>query len=109
GLTTLEAAADVALTRAHEGDGAEPGSASEADDGSRDAAGTAPVVIDLATVESAVDRAAVRYDRDGDQHYDVISAFIKSIRGSDPDADGLDERADHVVVLVPVAVVADGG
>src|SRR6266571_1417638 len=34
----------------------------------------------------AVDRAAVRYDRDGDQHYDVISAFIKSIRGSDADA-----------------------
>jgi putative ATPase len=33
-----------------------------------------------------VDRAAVRYDRDGDQHYDVISAFIKSMRGSDVDA-----------------------
>ena len=33
-----------------------------------------------------MDRAAVRYDRDGDQHYDVISAFIKSIRGSDVDA-----------------------
>ncbi|WP_019853653.1 replication-associated recombination protein A [Actinopolyspora mortivallis] len=43
-------------------------------------------VIDLSTVETAVDRAAVRYDRDGDQHYDVISAFIKSIRGSDVDA-----------------------
>jgi putative ATPase len=42
--------------------------------------------IDLATLERAVDRAAVRYDRDGDQHYDVISAFIKSIRGSDADA-----------------------
>lgn len=37
-------------------------------------------------VELAVDRAALRYDRDGDQHYDVISAFIKSIRGSDVDA-----------------------
>lgn len=37
-------------------------------------------------VELAVDKAAVRYDRDGDQHYDVISAFIKSIRGSDVDA-----------------------
>lgn len=34
----------------------------------------------------AVDRAAVRYDADGDQHYDVISAFIKSIRGSDVQA-----------------------
>jgi putative ATPase len=35
---------------------------------------------------TAVDRAAVVYDRDGDQHYDVASAFIKSIRGSDVDA-----------------------
>jgi replication-associated recombination protein RarA len=42
--------------------------------------------IDLATAETAADQAAVRYDRQGDQHYDVISAFIKSIRGSDPDA-----------------------
>ena len=43
-------------------------------------------VIDGAVLERAVDRAAVRYDRAGDQHYDVISAFIKSIRGSDADA-----------------------
>src|SRR6201996_7013271 len=43
-------------------------------------------LIDTAALERAVDRAAVRYDRDGDQHYDVISAFIKSIRGSDVDA-----------------------
>jgi len=42
--------------------------------------------IDTTTLERAVDRAAVRYDRDGDQHYDVISAFIKSMRGSDADA-----------------------
>jgi putative ATPase len=42
--------------------------------------------IDVPTLERAVDRAAVRYDRGGDQHYDVISAFIKSIRGSDADA-----------------------
>ncbi|RJQ81609.1 replication-associated recombination protein A [Pseudonocardiaceae bacterium YIM PH 21723] len=42
--------------------------------------------ITLAIVEATVDKAAVRYDRDGDQHYDVISAFIKSIRGSDVDA-----------------------
>jgi putative ATPase len=42
--------------------------------------------IDVAALERAVDRAAVRYDRDGDQHYDVISAFIKSMRGSDADA-----------------------
>lgn len=37
-------------------------------------------------VKANIDRAVVRYDRDGDQHYDVTSAFIKSIRGSDPDA-----------------------
>ncbi len=42
--------------------------------------------IDLASAEAAVDQAAVRYDRQGDQHYDVTSAFIKSIRGSDADA-----------------------
>ena len=42
--------------------------------------------VDMATTETAVDRAAVRYDRQGDQHYDVISAFIKSVRGSDADA-----------------------
>jgi putative ATPase len=43
-------------------------------------------VIDVEGLERAVDRAMVRYDRAGDQHYDVISAFIKSIRGSDADA-----------------------
>ncbi|WP_246444790.1 replication-associated recombination protein A [Thermomonospora cellulosilytica] len=43
-------------------------------------------VIDVDVLEKAVDRAAVRYDREGDQHYDVVSAFIKSIRGSDVDA-----------------------
>src|SRR6202048_4900096 len=42
--------------------------------------------IDVQALERAVDRAAVRYDRDGDQHYDVMSAFIKSMRGSDVDA-----------------------
>ena len=42
--------------------------------------------ITVEALERAVDRAAVRYDRDGDQHYDVISAFIKSMRGSDVDA-----------------------
>ena len=42
--------------------------------------------IDLKTLETAVDRAAVVYDRAGDQHYDVASALIKSIRGSDVDA-----------------------
>jgi putative ATPase len=43
-------------------------------------------VVSLTVTEQAVDRAAVRYDRAGDQHYDVASAFIKSMRGSDVDA-----------------------
>ena len=50
------------------------------------AAATGDRTIDPGTVERAVDKAAIRYDRDGDQHYDVISAFIKSIRGSDVQA-----------------------
>jgi putative ATPase len=72
-LTYLEAAAGGA--RARPGPVRRTGAA---EDG--------PVVIDLATLETAVDRAAVRYDRAGDQHYDVVSALIKSIRGSDVDA-----------------------
>ena len=67
-LTALEAAAGAATARAHAA--GEPGR------------GT----VDLATLEEAVDTAAVRYDRAGDQHYDVVSAFIKSLRGSDVDA-----------------------
>ncbi|MHB1740632.1 MAG: replication-associated recombination protein A [Actinomycetes bacterium] len=42
--------------------------------------------VDVELVAACVDRAAVRYDRDGDQHYDVASALIKSVRGSDVDA-----------------------
>ncbi len=68
-LTALEAAAGVALDRLA------PGS---------DSAG--PLPITLADVEQAVAQAAVRYDRAGDQHYDVASALIKSMRGSDVDA-----------------------
>jgi putative ATPase len=45
-----------------------------------------PPLITEDTVAQAVDRALLRYDRNGDEHYDVISAFIKSIRGSDVDA-----------------------
>lgn len=47
---------------------------------------TGNAVITLHDVESSIDRALVRYDANGDQHYDVISAFIKSVRGSDVDA-----------------------
>ena len=42
--------------------------------------------VTVEIVEQSLDKAAVRYDRDGDQHYDVVSAFIKSVRGSDVDA-----------------------
>lgn len=73
-LTALEAAAGVAFGDA---DDAEP-SAGPAD--------PAPVNIQLKHTERALDAASVRYDRAGDQHYDVASAFIKSIRGSDVDA-----------------------
>ncbi len=44
------------------------------------------IVIDQQVAEESIQRKAVLYDKDGDAHYDVISAFIKSVRGSDPDA-----------------------
>ncbi|AZA11528.1 replication-associated recombination protein A [Corynebacterium gerontici] len=43
-------------------------------------------ILDAETVSNNIDRAVVRYDKDGDQHYDITSAWIKSIRGSDVDA-----------------------
>ncbi|HKP06794.1 MAG TPA: replication-associated recombination protein A [Microbacterium sp.] len=67
-LTALEAAASLALP-----------------DGDDDDAAAIPE-ISADNVAQAVDRALLRYDRQGDEHYDVISAFIKSIRGSDVDA-----------------------
>ena len=79
-LTYLEAAAGAVVSTGSTSVG---GSTSEED---VDPADVEPVVVDLEATERAVDRAAVRYDRQGDQHYDVISAFIKSIRGSDADA-----------------------
>jgi putative ATPase len=47
---------------------------------------TGEVVVDMAVAEESIQKRAVLYDRDGDAHYDTISAFIKSLRGSDPDA-----------------------
>ncbi len=44
------------------------------------------ILIDLEVAEESIQRRAVRYDKSGDEHYDTISAFIKSVRGSDPDA-----------------------
>jgi putative ATPase len=48
--------------------------------------GDGAIVIDLAVAEESIQRRAVLYDKEGDVHYDTISAFIKSLRGSDPDA-----------------------
>lgn len=44
------------------------------------------ILIDLEVAQESIQRRAVRYDRGGDEHYDTVSAFIKSVRGSDPDA-----------------------
>ncbi len=60
-LTSLESAANATLARSSQ-------------------------VITVEDVENAINIVAINYDKDGDTHYDVISAFIKSIRGSDPDA-----------------------
>jgi putative ATPase len=76
---TLDPDAEDHLVRLAGGDARRSLTALEA------AAGAADHVT-LELLEQAVDKAAVRYDRDGDQHYDVISGFIKSIRGSDVDA-----------------------
>nr|WP_076388270.1 replication-associated recombination protein A [Vaginimicrobium propionicum] len=56
------------------------------EEAARGAGAKGSTLIDSQALEQSVDKAAVRYDRDGDQHYDVISAFIKSVRGSDVDA-----------------------
>lgn len=72
-LTSLEAAAAIAFSEAEQA-------------GEKDPEPAKPVRITLAHATEAVDRAAIRYDRSGDQHYDVVSAFIKSMRGSDADA-----------------------
>jgi putative ATPase len=84
GRVTLAADAEDHLVRLASGDVRKSLTALEAAASTAEAQGTTE--IDLATAEKAVDVAAVRYDRDGDAHYDVISAFIKSMRGSDPDA-----------------------
>ena len=72
------------LVRLASGDARKALTALEAAASSVSAAGNR--VIDLASAEAALDMAAVRYDRDGDSHYDIASALIKSMRGSDVDA-----------------------
>jgi len=79
-LTGLEAAAASALSESNSG--TEDANLDEAGGGERTSAPTVTAEI----VSASIDRALLRYDRNGDEHYDVISAFIKSIRGSDPDA-----------------------
>jgi putative ATPase len=84
GTVTLAPDAEAHLVRLASGDVRKALTALEAAAGAALAQGATEV--DLATAEQAVDVAALRYDRDGDEHYDVVSAFIKSIRGSDVDA-----------------------
>ncbi|GGT44656.1 replication-associated recombination protein A [Streptomyces purpureus] len=84
GAVTLTADAEGHLLRIAGGDARRALTALEAAAGAAIAKGEPE--ISLETVEQTVDRAAVKYDRDGDQHYDVASALIKSIRGSDVDA-----------------------
>ncbi|MCA9284417.1 MAG: replication-associated recombination protein A [Phycisphaerales bacterium] len=52
----------------------------------RRAGGDGPLAIDVAVAEESIQRKALVYDGTGDEHYDLASAFIKSMRGSDPDA-----------------------
>ena len=87
-LTSLEAAAAIAFSEAEQAsaESARSAEGSEDPEGEKDPEPTAPVRITLAHATEAVARAAIRYDRSGDQHYDVVSAFIKSMRGSDADA-----------------------
>lgn len=80
-LTVLEAAAGTVLAEARGPEGDQ-----EADDIEVDEDEDARPAISVGDVERAADVAAVRYDRAGDQHYDVASALIKSIRGSDVNA-----------------------
>ena len=96
-LTSLEAAAAIAFSEAEQASVESARSAEDLADsadsvnsanqaGEKSTKPAAPVRITLAHATEAVDRAAIRYDRSGDQHYDVVSAFIKSMRGSDADA-----------------------
>ncbi|WP_274556088.1 replication-associated recombination protein A [Streptomyces spiramyceticus] len=84
GAVTLADDAEAHLLRISGGDARRALTALEAAAGAAMAKGDKEVTLE--TVEETVDRAAVKYDRDGDQHYDVASALIKSIRGSDVDA-----------------------
>ncbi|WP_188676689.1 replication-associated recombination protein A [Subtercola lobariae] len=86
-LTMLEAASVAVGSAAKAADAIGGGDGEGDDDSDGDDVGDAAVPeITAEVVAQAVDRALLRYDRNGDEHYDVISAFIKSVRGSDVDA-----------------------
>jgi putative ATPase len=72
------------ITEYAQGDGRAALNVLESAAGLAESRGTRRIALDI--VEEAAQRRALRYDKAGDQHYDVISAFIKSMRGSDPDA-----------------------
>jgi putative ATPase len=82
GAITVDAEALASLVRLSSGDARRALTTLEAASNSVGPGGT----VTAETVASASDRALLRYDRAGDEHYDVISAFIKSVRGSDVDA-----------------------
>jgi putative ATPase len=82
----LESEARASLIRLASGDARRALTALEAASVSALSADEDKPVITAELVALAVDRALLRYDRNGDEHYDVISAFIKSVRGSDVDA-----------------------
>lgn len=84
GAMKLAEPAEDHLVRLAGGDVRKALTALEAAYGAAVAAGASEIDLDVA--ERAIDVSALRYDRDGDEHYDVISAFIKSMRGSDVDA-----------------------
>ena len=84
GAVTLHPDAEDQLVRLAGGDARRALTYLEASAGAASSMSTTDITVEA--LEQAVDRAAVRYDRQGDQHYDVISAFIKSVRGSDVDA-----------------------
>src|SRR5215211_6264714 len=84
GIYELTGDARAMIVRLSGGDGRRALTFLEEAGAGADAVGQVKITPEI--VERAVDRAAVRYDREGDQHYDVISAFIKSIRGSDVQA-----------------------
>ena len=86
GITDPPEAADGALELLAQRSGGDARAALGALERATEAARAKNGVIDLAVAEDALQRKAIAYDREGDKHYDYISAWIKATRGSDPDA-----------------------